>query len=132
MAHPKAVRWAWLGAGLGLLTALLVFAPARWLGMALDSATGGRVQLVNTRGTVWNGQGDLLLSGGEGSRGQTALPQGVRWTLAPGWQQGPVMKARLSSPCCTEQPIGITLRPGLGSADMVFSAFSSPMYSALI
>ena len=132
MAHPKAVRWAWLGAGLGLLTALLVFAPARWLGMALDSATGGRVQLVNTRGTVWNGRGDLLLSGGEGSRGQTALPQGVRWTLAPGWQQGPVMKARLSSPCCTEQPIGITLRPGLGSADMVFSAFSSRWPAALL
>jgi general secretion pathway protein N len=132
MASHHAVRWSWLGGCAGLLIALLVFAPARWLGMALDSATGGRVQLVNTRGSVWNGQGDVLLSGGEGSRGQTALPQGVRWTLAPGWQQGPVMRARLISPCCTEQPIGITLRPGLGSADVQFAAFSSRWPAALL
>lgn len=132
MAHPKAVRWAWLGAGLGLLSALLVFAPARWLGMALSRATGGQVQLVNTRGTVWDGQGDLLLNGGEGSRGHTALPQGVRWMLAPGWQKGPVLKAQLSSPCCTEQPIGITLHPGFGSTDVVFSAFSSRWPAALL
>ncbi|MGS5088767.1 type II secretion system protein N [Hydrogenophaga sp. A37] len=132
MAHPHTVRWAWLGASLGLLIALLLFAPARWLGSALHNATGGRVQLVNTRGTVWNGRGDLLLSGGEGSRGQTALPQGVRWTLAPGWQQGPAVKAQLTSPCCTERPIGISLRPGLSNTDVVFSAFSSRWPAALL
>ena len=58
----------------------------------------GTVQLVNAGGTVWDGQGDLLLSGGEGSRGQTALPQGIRWKLRPGWSQGPVLRAHLTTP----------------------------------
>jgi general secretion pathway protein M len=79
MAAHQPLRWAWIGATAGLLTALLVFAPARWLGSLLHQLSGGKVQLVNARGTVWNGHGDLLLSGGEGSRGQTALPQGMRW-----------------------------------------------------
>ena len=57
-----------LAALLGLLLALLLFAPARWLGMALDTASGGRVGLLNPRGTVWTGQATLRLSGGAGSR----------------------------------------------------------------
>lgn len=130
MARTMAVRWVWLGAGLAL--AAVAFAPARWLAVGLDSASGGRVQLANVRGTVWSGQGDLLLSGGEGSRGQTALPQGVRWTLRPSWRGGPTMKARLSSPCCTEEPITVRLRPGMDSASLQFGAFSSRWPAALL
>ena len=132
MAPYRARRWAWLGAVTGLLAALLVFAPARWLGAILGGLSGDKLQLVNARGTAWSGQGDLLFSGGEGSRGQTALPQGIRWTLRPAWSQGPALQASLSSPCCTEQPIGITVRPGLGNADLVFSAFSSRWPAALL
>ncbi|HEX5391227.1 MAG TPA: type II secretion system protein N, partial [Burkholderiaceae bacterium] len=74
-------RTATLAALFGLVLALLVFAPARWLGIALESASGGRVLLVNPRGTLWTGEADLLLTGGPGSRDQAALPQGVRWKL---------------------------------------------------
>lgn len=132
MAPQRAKRWAWLGAVTGLMAALLVFAPARWLAAALDRATGSKLQLVNTRGTVWNGQGDLLLSGGEGSRGQTALPQGIRWTLGPGWSQMPVLRAQLVSPCCTEQPLRLALRPGLGSVDLQVDAFTSRWPAAML
>ena len=58
-------RLAWLGALLGLAIALLLFAPARWLAHAITSATGGQLQLVNERGTVWRGQADVLLTGGQ-------------------------------------------------------------------
>ena len=49
------VRLAWLGGLFGLLAALVVFAPARWLANSVTSATGGQLQLVNARGTVWDG-----------------------------------------------------------------------------
>jgi general secretion pathway protein N len=130
MASPKAIRWMWLVTG--LLLAVVLFAPARWLGWALETASGGRVQLANTRGTVWSGQGELLLSGGEGSRGQTALPQGLHWRLRPSWHGGPTLKARLSSPCCTEQPVTLRLRPGLDSAALQFGAFNSRWPAALL
>jgi general secretion pathway protein N len=125
-------RWAWWGALCGVLLATLVFAPARWLGLALDQLSAGKLQLVNTRGTVWNGQGDLLISGGEGSRGQTSLPQGVRWTLGPGWSQGPVLRAGLSSPCCTDAPLVATLKPGLQSATVRVGTFSSRWPAAML
>lgn len=132
MDHRKPARGAWLGAITGLVIALIGFAPALWMGSLLSHLTGGSVQLVNTGGTVWSGWGDLLLSGGEGSRGQTALPQGVRWTLRPGWSQGPVLRVQLASPCCTEQPLSIALRPGMGSADMRFDAFNSRWPAAML
>jgi general secretion pathway protein N len=130
MAPVTAVRWVWLAVGLAL--AAVVFAPARWLAMGLDAASGGRVQMINARGTVWTGQGELLLSGGEGSRGQTALPEGLRWTLRPSWHGGPTLSARMSSPCCTEQPITVRFRPGLDSADLQVEAFSSRWPAALL
>ena len=132
MAPLRIRHWAWLGTVTGLLIALLVFAPARWLGAAVGSLSGGKLQMVNPRGTVWRGQADLLLSGGEGSRGQTALPQGIRWTLGPGWSQGPVLRASLSSPCCTEQPLVVTVHPGLASNNIRFDAFSSRWPAAML
>jgi general secretion pathway protein N len=132
MAPHRARRWAWLGAVTGLLAALLVFAPARWLGAILGSLSGDKLQLVNARGTVWSGQGDLLFSGGEGSRGQTALPQGIRWTLRPAWSQGPALQASLSSPCCAELPLTLSVRPGLGNAEVRFDAFSSRWPAAML
>lgn len=39
---------------------LLVMAPASLLGAQLESFSGGRLSLANTRGTLWNGSGILL------------------------------------------------------------------------
>jgi general secretion pathway protein N len=112
-------RAAWFGASLGLLLALLLFAPARWLAQAVAQASGERLQLVNTRGTVWQGQGDLLFTGGEGSRSQTALAGGLRWQIAPGLAGAvPVLRLRLSAPCCTPQPLPLMLRPRLGGGEL--------------
>ena len=50
---PRA--WAWAGLLLGLLATLAHQALAHWLAQALAQASGGRIHLVQARGTVWNG-----------------------------------------------------------------------------
>lgn len=129
---PWTQRIAWLGALGGLLVALLLFAPARWLAEAVSQGSGQQLQLVNARGTVWAGRADLLLTGGDGSRSQTALPQGLAWRLAPAWRDGPALALRLLAPCCTPQPVALTLRPGLGGAELVLAGFDSAWPAALL
>ena len=117
---------AWLGAVTGLLVALALFAPARWLADAITRATVGQVQLVNARGTVWQGRADLLFTGGDGSRTQTALPQGVSWRLRPTLAAGmPAMAVTLNAPCCTSTPLNATVVPRWGGVQVAIAAFSS-------
>jgi general secretion pathway protein N len=68
--------FAFAGAAVGLVLALVLFSPARWLA-ATSTATAGRVRLQDARGTVWNGSAQMLLTGGAGST--DAAP-----ALAPG------------------------------------------------
>ena len=69
---------------LGLIAATALFAPAAWLGIsALALASQGRVVLNEPLGTVWNGSGQLVLSGGVGSRDATTLPGRIHWRLKP-------------------------------------------------
>ena len=126
-------RLAWIGGLLGLLAALIAFAPASWLANSVTSATKGQLQLVNARGTVWNGQADMVFTGGEGSRTQTALPQGLQWRLAPRLVSGsPAMALRLNAPCCTPEPMAITLIPRLGGAEMRIASSTSQWPAELL
>jgi len=119
-------RMAWLGTVVGLLTALVLFAPARWLADAVTRATAGQVQLVNASGSVWQGRADLLFTGGDGSRTQTALPQGVAWRLRPTLAAGmPAMAVTLSAPCCTSSPLNATVVPRWGGVQVAIAAFTS-------
>jgi general secretion pathway protein N len=128
---PK--RLAWLGAVLGLLIALVWFAPASWLAAGLAWASNGQVQIVNTRGSVWRGQGDLLLTGGEGSRTESALPQGLRWRLNPTWAENqPAMALALETPCCAKQPMRLTLLPGLNGGTLRVAPFASQWPAVLL
>ncbi len=112
-------RLAWLGASAGLLAALVLFAPARWLAAAVSAATQDQLQLVNARGTVWNGRADLVLTGGEGSRTRTALPEGLRWRLRPTLARWtPALSLRLATPCCMPEPVALTWVPRLGGAEV--------------
>ncbi len=125
-------RTATLAALFGLLLALVVFAPARWLGMALESASGGRVLLVNPRGTLWTGEADVLLTGGPGSRDQAALPQGVRWQLQPDWSQGPAVRLVLQAPCCAPEGLSSLLRPVAGGVEWTLASGQSRWPTAVL
>ncbi|MEZ5644540.1 MAG: type II secretion system protein N [Burkholderiaceae bacterium] len=119
-------RIAWMALLLGLMAALVLFAPARWLASAVAGATDGRLQLLNPRGSLWAGRADLLFTGGTGSQTRAALPQGIRWQLRPGWTDGgPAMHVTLNAPCCTPDPMRLSLRPGIGGGSVALAASRS-------
>jgi general secretion pathway protein N len=123
-------RWAILGSVLGLLAATTFFAPAAWLGSTLALASQGRVVLNEPSGTVWNGSGQLVLSGGVGSRDATTLPGRIHWRLKP----TPTLKFRflLDADCCTAQSINILVVPRFESATAVIEANQSTWPATLL
>lgn len=97
-------RWALAGALLGVVMALVLFAPARWLAAVLSDATQGRLLLVNPRGTVWNGNSGVVFSSGSVGAVAVSLPGTLSWRLRPDWRG---VTAVLDLPCCAEQPLAL-------------------------
>lgn len=110
-SRAAARRWAVWGAVLGALIALVVFAPAAWLAAALASASGERVLLGDSRGTVWAGSAVVVLTAGAGSRDAASLPGRLEWSL--GWR-GVTPELRVTQACCLARPLLFQIRPGLG------------------
>jgi len=96
-------RWALVGALLGSIVALVLYAPARWLATGLSSATQGRLLLINPRGTVWNGSSGVVFSSGAVGAVAVSLPGALHWQLRPDWRG---VTAVLDLPCCAAQPLG--------------------------
>lgn len=117
MARPRASAnaatpwgWAWSGALLGLLLALLAYAPARWLGQLVSEASAGRVLLVDARGTVWRGSARLVLTGGADSLDSVALPGRMAWRIRPSsWRQ---LQLDVNAPCCMAQDLHLLASAG--------------------
>jgi general secretion pathway protein N len=105
----REVPWSWalVGAVLGLVVALVAFAPARWLADGVARASGGQVLLADPRGSVWEGSARLVLTGGSGSTDAAALPGRVSWDLQPRWNGA---AARVRAECCTPQPLALRAR----------------------
>jgi general secretion pathway protein N len=106
------------GAAVGALVAALVFAPASWLTARVERASGGRVQLMQPQGTVWNGSAELVLTGGAGSRAALALPGAVRWKLRPDWRG---LRAQVDADCCTPQPLRLQFSPRWGGGRLMLA-----------
>lgn len=112
-------RWAMAGALAGLMLALLVFAPARWLAALIQQASSGHVVLAAPRGSVWQGSAQLVLSGGAGSRDAMALPGRVNWRIRPDWNG---VTAVLNAECCTQQALQLKAMPaGWGGVRLVLA-----------
>lgn len=114
-SHASPWRWAVGGASVGLVLALVLFAPARWMGTALEQATAGHVRLAAPRGTVWDGSAQLVLTGGRDSRDAATLPDRVTWTVRPGWGH---VSLHLGSACCTPQPLHVRAQPRWGGVQV--------------
>ena len=121
--------WAAIGAGAGLVFAALVFAPARWLAGPVARATGGHVVLSDTRGTLWSGSGQLMLSGGEGSSDAVSLPTRLDWRLGLRWNG---LAAEVQSVCCTQTPVTLRLRPRWGGAHLTVGNVQAGVPASLL
>lgn len=142
--EPRA--WTWLaplvGLSVGVLTAMLLFAPAQWLAAGVASASNGRVLLSQAQGTVWAGQAGLSLSAGSGTLEKRALPGGIRWRLGLGWSRGaedgqaktwlgqPVLRVEISAPCCAPEPLRLSVRDLFFGAPAVALAAHSSQWPA--
>jgi general secretion pathway protein N len=113
----REVPWGWAVAGIlsGLVLAIALFAPARWLAAAVAQATRGQVVINEPRGTVWDGSGQLVLTGGAGSNDAAALPGRLRWELAPRWNGA---AAQLRADCCMDRPLAVRARVRLRGLDV--------------
>ena len=100
-------RWAWLGAVLGSALAVFLFAPASWLVGGLRLLSDDKLQLLQPRGTLWDGSGRLVLSGGVSSRDAMALPDRITWRLRPRWTG---LQLHLHAACCMSEPLQMTGR----------------------
>ncbi len=123
-------RWAIFGTVLGALAATALFAPAAWLGAGLAQASQGRVVLNQPSGTVWDGSGQLVLSGGAGSRDATTLPGRLRWQLKPTLDLK--LRALLDADCCTAQSINVLVSPHLSGLSAVIQASESVWPATLL
>jgi general secretion pathway protein N len=118
------------GALTGLLFALGVFAPARWLATLVQQASGEHVVLAAPRGSFWQGSAQLVLSGGAGSRDAMALPGQLSWRIRPAWN-GVTM--HLNAECCTQQPMQLSATPaGWGGVRLALSDSQSRWPAGLL
>ena len=104
-------RWAAWGAALGGLAGVVVNAPAQWLADGLHQASAQRLLLAEARGSLWNGSAVLVLTGGAGSHGASALPGRLQWQLRPDWR-GLRLTARQD--CCINGGLALQWQPGWG------------------
>ncbi len=122
--------WAVAGALTGLLLALLLFAPARWLAALVQQTSGERITLFAPRGSFWQGSAQLVLSGGPGSRAQAALPGPVVWRIRPAWTG---MSLQLSAECCTPTALRLGVIPaGWGGVRLTLADSQSSWPAALL
>lgn len=115
--HLTPKRWSLLGALVGVLGALIAFAPASWLARVLASATDQHLLIVDTRGSVWNGSGVLVLTGGAGSRDASALPGRLHWRMTPKLQ-GLGLQLAARQDCCINGELVLGIKPGLGRMEV--------------
>ncbi len=131
-SSPRArTAWTWAAGGAlaGLLLALVLFAPARWLASSVAQRSDGRIQLTQPLGTIWNGSADLVLTGGAGSNDAIALPTRLDWRLRPRWDG---IAAQLTTACCMQQPLGVRVKSRWGGAHLELADGQSQWPAALL
>ena len=113
-SRSAAARWGVAGAVIGVLVALVAFAPAAWLANAVASNTQQRLLLADARGTLWTGSAVAVVTGGAGSRDASSLPGRLGWTLRP---HGLGLELKLQHDCCLNGVVAIQVRPGISRTE---------------
>lgn len=123
-------RWATGGAALGLMLAVIVFAPARWLAAAVQQASAERVSLSEARGSIWEGSSLMVLRGGAGSGAGVALPGRLHWRIRPVW---PGLTVAIQADCCMQQAVQLqATASSLGRAHLLLADSQSQWPAGLL
>lgn len=128
-AGASGTRWAVLGALLGAPLALALYAPARWLAAGVERWTDGHLQLVNARGTIWNGSAGVVFSSGGTGVESISLPGLLGWKLRPHWNS---VTTVLDVPCCAAQPLEFKARPHASGVQLEWQDGKSRWPAALL
>jgi len=123
-------RWLWLAAALGALWALLWQAPASWLSAAVWAASGQHVLLAQPQGSWRDGAALLVLEGGAGSRGATAVPGMLRWTVSLGGLWRGRLLVRIDWPAVSPQPLAVGVRLGWSQTTVALQPAGQPADAA--
>ena len=107
--------WSLAGALVGVLLTTLLNAPAHWLTGMVEHFSHQRLVFAQVRGTLWQGSGQVTLTGGAGSQDAATLPGRVSWQLRPGLN---ALKAELQADCCLSQPWQLRLQPSWSGAQL--------------
>lgn len=109
VSKPAIAPWgfALVGGLCGVLLALIIWAPAQWLAWGVQKASHAQVQLRDTRGTIWSGSAQLVLTGGADSRDAQALPGRFEWSLTPHWTG---LNLHWRADCCMVEAADVQVR----------------------
>ena len=107
-------RWAAMGAVLGGLLSIFLNLPAQSLASVLFEISKGQVQLQEAQGSVWQGSGKLVLTGGAGSRDALALPGRLQWQLQGLYSFDnlgslPSLQMKVLATCCMTEPVHLQI-----------------------
>lgn len=94
----------WLLAGfISIAGTVLMFFPAAWMTMLIESASAGRFTLGDAQGTLWRGSAFIGASPGSSYPVTPLLPGRFVWQLSPMLLLG-VIDARLETPMLCHNP----------------------------
>lgn len=114
-----------LAALLGVVWAVLAWAPASWLADAVGAATHGQVMLADARGSWRDGSARVVLTGGGDSRAAAVAPGRLAWQVdCAGLWRGAV-GLRLDWGAIAPQPLRLQAQAGIGRWALRQSAATS-------
>jgi general secretion pathway protein N len=114
-----------------LLLTSLVIAPAQWAAASLEEATGGRLELAEASGTLWNGSALLVLaSSAEDGASRATLPERVSWRLSPWALLVGQVDLTLAHPSALTQPLNV--RTPLRGGSITLSATTLRLPASLL
>ena len=98
----------WLLAGfISIAFTVLVFSPAAWMMVLVESASAGRFTLGDAQGTLWRGSAFIGASPGGNHPASPLLPGRFSWQLSPMLLLG-VVDARLENADALSKPVSVT------------------------
>src|SRR5882757_1470876 len=103
---------AWIaaaaGGALAVLATVALLAPAQWAGSAVRRVSGGRVELAEASGTIWNGSATLVLAtAGARQDARASLPDALTWRLSPWPLLAGTIELTLQHPSALSEPLQV-------------------------